>query len=68
MFVCLSVLDHLIAIHSFSAEKVAFSATCFELVACTSHKLSFVACISRFFAFLVEFEVFVVCSRNDFHT
>ncbi len=37
-------------------------------MAYASHDLSFVACISRFFAVLAEFEVFVVCSRHVFHT
>ncbi len=40
----------------FFIEMVAFSATCFGLMAYTSHIFSFVACISRFFAVLAELE------------
>ncbi len=68
MSVCPGALNRYLTIHSFFTETVVFATTCFRLMAYTSHNLSFVAGISRFFAVLAEFEVFVVCSRHVFHT
>ncbi len=36
-------------------------------MASTSHNLSFVACISRFFAVFAEFEAFVLYSHQPFY-